>query len=101
MKIRSLLAGLAAVWMAAGCASESVGPAADASAADRALAGAVREKLQADPDTGRSVIGVSVRSGVVTLNGIVPNLSVRSKALGLASGVRGVQGVQDLMRAGY
>lgn len=101
MNIKSILAGVAVMWMAAGCASESLGPAADTSAPDRALAVAVREKLQADPDTGRSVIGVSARGGVVTLNGIVPNLTVRSKALGLASGVRGVQGVQDQMRAGY
>lgn len=101
MRMKSILAGVAALWMAAGCVSQSLGPSSAVTGSDADIAGVVRERLQSDPETARTVIGVSVKSGVVTLSGTVPALTVRGRAVALAEGVAGVRGVQDQMRAGY
>ena len=81
------LAGLALVALT-GCGTLSGSPAGD-------LADDVRGRRANDPLTGRCLISVSITDGVVTLDGRVPDESVRMRAKGIARGAEGVKGVVD------
>lgn len=85
--IRSGLALLALMAMA-GC-----GTLAESAGSD--VAADVRGRLSDDPLTSRSIIAVSVMDGVVTLDGRVPDESVRMRAKSIARGAEGVRGVVD------
>lgn len=89
-RIAALTAALAALLLA-GCASlDNDGP-----QSDRAIAGDVRERLEADAVTARQNIGISVVDGVVTLNGRIADPGVRLRAKAAARGAEGVKGVVD------
>jgi osmotically-inducible protein OsmY len=55
----------------------------------------VRSALLADPLVGGSAIGVEVRDGVVTLEGMVPDDATAARALDIARSVPGVRAVVD------
>lgn len=90
LAIRMLGAVLAAAALA-GCGTLS----GETGGADEQLASDVRERLHADPVTGRENIGVSATEGVVTLGGNLPNENVRYRAKDIARGTEGVKGVVD------
>lgn len=62
---------------------------------DAQIASDVRARLTSDPQVGRCNIGVSVSGGVVTLNGSVPDATLRLRAKAAARDAEGVKGVVD------
>ncbi len=62
---------------------------------DAQIANDVRARLGSDPQMGRYNIGVSVSEGVVTLNGNLPDATLRLRAKAAARDADGVKGVVD------
>ena len=62
---------------------------------DVAIHSIVKAKYIADPDIGGLSINIDVRKGIVFLYGPVPSEPVRTKALNLAKGLKGVKEVVD------
>ena len=58
----------------------------------------VRIRLASDREAGRTAIDVTVRNGVVQLQGVVRNEKTRGRAEKLAKKVKGVQRVENNLR---
>ncbi len=71
----------------------SVCLAADKPVTDDSISDFVRLKLAGDPDVKGGALDVAVKSGVVTLGGVVETQRQRDKAAKLAKKVRGVKQV--------
>ncbi|WP_435009422.1 BON domain-containing protein [Tundrisphaera lichenicola] len=65
---------------------------------NQATANAVASALKSSPSLSSYRIDIEARSGVVTLNGSVPNASQKREALALVNKVSGVTGVVDQIR---
>ncbi len=83
-------------WLTAGCTNL---PAIDdplaEPATDADVTSAVENRLSEDGITGRFMIGVTTRDGVVSLHGRVPDAAVKLRALALVKSTPGVLGVID------
>ena len=66
--------------------------------ADQQLSAAVRSALGAESSELSSGIGVSTRSGVVTLSGAVASFDLRDRAVRIAENVPGVSSVNNQLR---
>jgi osmotically-inducible protein OsmY len=88
-----ILGALVTVAGLAGCGTLSGG--AMANSPDELLAAEVTNRLENDPLTGRTYIGVSVTDGVVTLAGNISDENVRIRARGIARSTDGVKGIVD------
>ena len=64
-------------------------------AKDAGITASVKSKLIRDKKIKAFDIDVDTHQGVVTLNGHVPNQSIKSRAMKIASGVAGVQSVES------
>jgi hyperosmotically inducible protein len=62
---------------------------------DTSITQAVKQKLQAQPETASVDIAVDTRQGVVTLSGTVKTAQEKDEVLQLARNTQGVQGVED------
>lgn len=62
---------------------------------DTSITEAVKQKLQAQPETASVDINVDTRQGVVTLSGTVKTSEEKDEVLQLARNTQGVQGVED------
>lgn len=72
------------------------------SATDDVLFRAVQKRLLEDDDLDAVAIAARVKSGVVTLSGVVPNEGLRDRAIEVAGTTPGVSSVEDeieLLRA--
>ena len=84
------LAGLIGLCLA-GCTTPPAG-------AEQNLKDEVLHRLNQDDLTKRQTIGVTVEQGVVTLVGVVPDDTLRMRAVGIAKGTPGVQKVEDRLQ---
>jgi hyperosmotically inducible protein len=62
---------------------------------DTSITEAVKQKLQAQPETASENINVDTRQGVVTLSGTVQTAEKKDEVLQIARNTQGVQGVED------
>jgi hyperosmotically inducible periplasmic protein len=62
---------------------------------DTSITEAVKQKLQAQPETANESIAVDTRQGVVTLSGTVKTAQAKDEVLQIARNTQGVQGVED------
>lgn len=86
---------LLAVFFVTGCQTlDESGIYSDPSS-DAAIAADANTRLNDDSMTARATLGVSVRNGVATLSGMVPNETTRLRAKSIVSGVNGVTSVVD------
>ena len=62
---------------------------------DTSITEAVKQKLQAQPETANESIAVDTRQGVVTLSGTVKTAQQKDEVLQIARNTQGVQGIED------
>ena len=93
MKKRCLVLSLVGLFglCLAGCTTPLEG-------VDQSLKSEVLHRLNQDDLIKRQVIGVTVEQGVVTLAGTVSDEALRMRAVGIVSGIPGVQKVEDRLR---
>lgn len=96
-KVASLIM-LAAVTMAfgslVGCATYAP-PSQETSTSDAQIAREAMNRLAADSVAGRYTFTVTVRNGVATVEGSVPDEAFRLRVLGIVGGTPGVTQVLD------
>lgn len=82
------------------CATREPSPVAAPGGAgdDRALAAAIRQRLEMDPMLRGQVYGIDVANGEVTVQGVVRNEAERLRILSIVRGTPGVTQVQDRLR---
>jgi hypothetical protein len=85
----ALAAALALLAMLAGCNHHD----------DTALATNIKAKMFSDPDLKVANLDVSVKDGVATVSGSVPQAPIKQRALQLASSEPGVKSVNDQVSA--
>jgi osmotically-inducible protein OsmY len=78
-----------------GCSTMDASRPESMSQADSDVRSAVRDRLREDAVTSRTLFGVVVDSGVVTLTGVVSGPEVRARAVAIAEGTPGVSRVVD------
>jgi len=95
---KHVIAGLAAVVLAVGCAStrtqESLGEYVD----DSTITAKVKTAIFNEPDLKATEVNVETFKGVVQLSGFVSSESDRDKAVEVARRVGGVKAVRNDMR---
>lgn len=95
---KHVVAGLAALVLAAGCAStrtqESVGEYVD----DSTITAKVKTAIFNEPDLKATEVNVETFKGVVQLSGFVSSEADRAKAVEVARKVGGVKAVRNDMR---
>jgi hyperosmotically inducible periplasmic protein len=82
-------------------AQKKAGDAADRAGeaiTDAAITTAVKTKFLADPNVSGLKIDVDTQNGVVTLNGVVPNATEKTRAIELARETTGVKSVKDRLK---
>ena len=67
---------------------------------DGAITVAVKEKLQAQPDTAAEKITVDTQGGVVILTGVVQSPEKKDEVIRIAQSTDGVQRVEDHLTVG-
>ena len=65
---------------------------------DEGIAALATSRLNDDPMTGRSTLGVSVERGTATLVGAVPDQATRQRAVQILEGTPGIYYVRDHTR---
>ena len=85
-KSRMWVAVVMAVVLAGSCLAQK-------QVTDVAIADEVRVKLAADSIVNGGALAVDVKSGVVTLSGLVPTQTIKQRAGKLAKSVKGVKQV--------
>ena len=95
----SLVAAILVLTLAAGVAvavaqSRTVGQTID----DTVITTEIKAKLAADKISNLTKIGVSTKSGVVTLTGTVDSLERQERAAQIASSIKGVRGVVNAIQ---